>query len=77
MNETRTSRYHKTLTWQCLPWRGQAPADRFGRTDGDTRRAGHFASEPRINDQIPAAEIRLVRPDGEQIGILGLTGQLS
>jgi translation initiation factor IF-3 len=49
---------------------------RFGKTDGDKRRAGQAAVEPRVNDQIRAAEIRLVGPDGEQIGIVGLAHAL-
>jgi translation initiation factor IF-3 len=49
---------------------------RLGKTDGDKRRAGQLAVEPRVNDQIRAAEIRLVGPDGEQIGIVGLTQAL-
>jgi len=44
---------------------------RFGQTNRDRRRAEQFA-EPRINDQIRAAEVRLVGPDGEQIGVVGL-----
>nr|WP_084557877.1 translation initiation factor IF-3 [Hamadaea tsunoensis] len=43
---------------------------RFGKTDGDKRRV---TAEPRVNDQIRAAEIRLVGPDGEQVGVVDLT----
>jgi translation initiation factor IF-3 len=45
---------------------------RFSRTDADSaqRRAGHTAVDHRINDQIRAAEIRLVGPEGEQIGVV-------
>jgi translation initiation factor IF-3 len=46
---------------------------RFGKADADKRRrAGLTAVEPRINDQIRAAEIRLIGPDGEQIGVVAL-----
>jgi translation initiation factor IF-3 len=48
----------------------------FGKTNGDKRRAGLTTVQPRINDQIRAAEIRLVGPDGEQIGIVGLAQAL-
>jgi translation initiation factor IF-3 len=44
---------------------------RFGQTNRDKRLAPQIA-EPRVNDQIRAAEVRLVGPDGEQIGIVGL-----
>jgi translation initiation factor IF-3 len=49
---------------------------RFGKTDGDKRRAGLVAPEPLINDRIRAVEIRLVGPDGEQIGIVELARAL-
>jgi translation initiation factor IF-3 len=50
---------------------------RFGNPDGDKRRrAGLTAVEPRINDQIRAAEIRLIGPDGEQIGVVALSQAL-
>jgi translation initiation factor IF-3 len=33
---------------------------------------GHISTEPRINDRIHAAEVRLVGPDGEQIGVVSI-----
>ena len=33
---------------------------------------GHISVEPRINDQIRAREVRLVGPEGEQVGIVPL-----
>lgn len=51
---------------------------RFGKTDADgsRRRAGLTATEPRINDQIRAVQIRLVGPDGEQVGVVELAQAL-
>ena len=37
-----------------------------------TLRGGHISVEPRINDQIRAREVRLVGPEGEQVGIVPL-----
>ena len=31
---------------------------------------GHISVEPRVNDQIRAREVRLVGPEGEQVGIV-------
>jgi len=50
---------------------------RFGSPDGDKRRrAGLTAAEPRVNDQIRAADVRLIGPDGEQIGVVALAKAL-
>jgi translation initiation factor IF-3 len=35
-------------------------------------RGGHISVEPRINEQIRAREVRLVGPEGEQVGIVPL-----
>jgi translation initiation factor IF-3 len=35
-------------------------------------RGGHISVEPRINDQIRSREVRLVGPEGEQVGIVPL-----
>lgn len=48
---------------------------RFGNTH-ERRRAGLTAVEPRINDQIRAAEIRLIGPDGDQIGVVAVSQAL-
>jgi translation initiation factor IF-3 len=37
-----------------------------------TDRGGHISVEPRINEQIRAREVRLVGPEGEQVGIVPL-----
>jgi translation initiation factor IF-3 len=37
-----------------------------------TIEGGHISVEPRINDQIRAREVRLVGPEGEQVGIVPL-----
>ncbi|MCL2785298.1 MAG: translation initiation factor IF-3 [Propionibacteriaceae bacterium] len=37
---------------------------------------GHISTEPRINDRISATEVRLVGPDGEQIGIVRIAEAL-
>ena len=36
----------------------------------DTNLGGHISVEPRVNDQIRAREVRLVGPEGEQVGIV-------
>ncbi|GAA1414588.1 hypothetical protein GCM10009662_61350 [Catellatospora coxensis] len=38
----------------------------------NTIEGGHISVEPRINDQIRAREVRLVGPEGEQVGIVPL-----
>jgi translation initiation factor IF-3 len=43
----------------------EAPV-RHNRND----RGGHISSEPRINDRIRVPEVRLVGPEGEQVGIV-------
>lgn len=48
---------------------------RFGISNGK-RRGAQLTAEHRINDQIRAAEIRLVGPDGEQIGVVAVTQAL-
>lgn len=42
----------------------------FVRTAPSTRPEEHHISEPRINDRIRVAEVRLVGPNGEQVGIV-------
>jgi translation initiation factor IF-3 len=37
-----------------------------------TPRGGHISVDPRVNDQIRAREVRLVGPEGEQVGIVPL-----
>ena len=39
-------------------------------------KGGHISTEPRINDRIHAGEVRLVGPDGEQIGIVEIAEAL-
>jgi translation initiation factor IF-3 len=41
-------------------------------TSDSTDRGGHISVEPRVNDQIRAREVRLVGPEGEQVGIVPL-----
>jgi len=44
--------------------------------NGSSRQGGHISTELRINDRIHAAEVRLVGPDGEQIGIVKIAEAL-
>jgi translation initiation factor IF-3 len=37
-----------------------------------TPRGGHISAEPRINDRIRVPEVRLVGPNGEQVGIVAI-----
>lgn len=39
---------------------------------GDSTRGGPISVEPRVNEQIRAREVRLVGPEGEQVGIVPL-----
>jgi translation initiation factor IF-3 len=41
-----------------------------------SEQGGHISTEPRINDRIHAIEVRLVGPDGEQIGIVKIAEAL-
>ena len=42
----------------------------FRASSPETRTEEHHISEPRINDRIRVAEVRLVGPNGEQVGIV-------
>jgi translation initiation factor IF-3 len=46
------------------------------RTQGDRERGGHISVEPRINDRIRVPEVRLVGPNGEQVGIVRIEDAL-
>ncbi|MGH8960293.1 MAG: translation initiation factor IF-3 [Jatrophihabitantaceae bacterium] len=41
-----------------------------GRATSSTDQGGPISSEPRINDRIRVPEVRLVGPEGEQVGIV-------
>jgi translation initiation factor IF-3 len=42
------------------------------RRHGNKTLGGHISVEPRVNEQIRAREVRLVGPEGEQVGIVPL-----
>jgi translation initiation factor IF-3 len=42
----------------------------------DETQGGHISAEPRINDRIRVPEVRLVGPNGEQVGIVALNDAL-
>jgi translation initiation factor IF-3 len=42
----------------------------------DQTHGGHISAEPRINDRIRVPEVRLVGPNGEQVGIVALNDAL-
>ena len=46
------------------------PAARRSRTQPDVRQEDGISVEPRINDRIRVREVRLVGPNGEQVGIV-------
>ena len=54
-----------------LVGRRQAPGAPM-RLVGTAERGGHISVEPRVNEQIRAREVRLVGPEGEQVGIVPL-----
>jgi len=43
-----------------------------GRPGGEKAQGGHISVEPRINERIRVPEVRLVGPNGEQVGIVAL-----
>jgi translation initiation factor IF-3 len=65
---------------QCGAFRIWAPrtsppaAGRSRGSDSDT--GGHISTEPRINERIRVPEVRLVGPNGEQVGIVAINDAL-
>ena len=53
------------------PW-GWSRHARPGRPGGRKHTGGHISVEPRINERIRVPEVRLVGPNGEQVGIVAL-----
>jgi translation initiation factor IF-3 len=53
------------------PW-GWSRHARRGRPGGRKLTGGHISVEPRINERIRVPEVRLVGPNGEQVGIVAL-----
>lgn len=54
---------------------GREPLFRLGRSPQSSR-GGPISTEPRINDRIRANEVRLVGPNGEQVGIVAIDAAL-
>ena len=52
--------------------RGWSRHARPGRPGGRKLTGGHISVEPRINERIRVPEVRLVGPNGEQVGIVAL-----
>jgi len=57
--------------WNRGPW-GWSRHARPGRPGGGKLTGGHISVEPRINERIRVPEVRLVGPNGEQVGIVAL-----
>jgi translation initiation factor IF-3 len=53
----------------CAP-RGRFVVGGSGPHHADTDQGGLISAEPRINDRIRVSEVRLVGPEGEQVGIV-------
>jgi len=53
-----------------------AEAAAGGTGGGDEAQGGHISAEARINERIRAPEVRLVGPNGEQIGIVSVNDAL-
>ena len=49
---------------------------RGGRWPGECHTGGHISVEPRINERIRVPEVRLVGPNGEQVGIVAIDDAL-
>jgi translation initiation factor IF-3 len=64
----------------CLPRPSCAPRRRPSafseRVDPNQKRGGAISVEPRINDRIRVPEVRLVGPNGEQVGIVRIEDAL-
>jgi translation initiation factor IF-3 len=58
----------------CAPRRG--PPAFSGRVDPHSKQGGAISVEPRINDRIRVPEVRLVGPNGEQVGIVRIEDAL-
>jgi translation initiation factor IF-3 len=62
------------------PARSQDPRDGRGTPSrgcrGEKAQGGHISVEPRINERIRVPEVRLVGPNGEQVGIVALNDAL-
>ncbi|OZM70083.1 translation initiation factor IF-3 [Amycolatopsis antarctica] len=50
--------------------------ERVGSTPFSSDQGGHISSETRINDRIRVPEVRLVGPNGEQVGIVRIEDAL-
>ena len=46
------------------------------RSSANSNDGGHISTEPRINERIRVSEVRLVGPDGEQVGIVPIAQAL-
>ena len=58
------------LTWALREARGPSPWK--GRRAAPALQGGPISAEPRINDRIRVPEVRLVGPNGEQVGIVAI-----
>jgi len=58
------------LTWALRDARGPSPWR--GRREAEPPQGGPISAEPRINDRIRVPEVRLVGPNGEQVGIVAI-----
>jgi translation initiation factor IF-3 len=74
------SRYPRTLLWITAV---RAPNRTVIRSDGSRlavpagfNLGGPISAEPRINDRIRVPEVRLVGPDGQQVGIVSIQDAL-
>jgi translation initiation factor IF-3 len=59
----------------CCRWAlrdAQGPSSWRGRRGAARLRGGPISAEPRINDRIRVPEVRLVGPNGEQVGIVAI-----
>jgi translation initiation factor IF-3 len=59
----------------CWPPRKSPPARGRSR-GGKSDTGGHISTEPRINERIRVPEVRLVGPNGEQVGIVAINDAL-
>ncbi len=59
----------------CGPPRKSPPATGRSR-GGKSDTGGHISTEPRINERIRVPEVRLVGPNGEQVGIVAINDAL-
>jgi translation initiation factor IF-3 len=68
---------HACNAGPCASWPPRKSPPAPGRSrGGKSDTGGHISTEPRINERIRVPEVRLVGPNGEQVGIVAINDAL-